>query len=335
MRVLVTGGAGFIGHHVAKALLERGDEVIALDDFNDYYDPAQKLANAAQLAAFARCRMIHGDIRDAALLAHIFSTRPDVIVHLAGYAGVRNSVSHPSLYFDVNLRGSIGLLELARECSAGNFVFASTSSVYGHGSAVPFSESDPCVQPPQPYAASKRAVEQIGYTYHQHYGLNFTVLRFFTVYGPSGRPDMMPGLLAESLFCGRPVSVYAGQFFRDWTFVDDIVAGIVAAADRPLGYEIMNLGRGQPQSLSRFIAAMERAAGRSARLVPAAAPASEMATTWADVGKARRLLGYRPRIDIEEGTQRYCDWFREFHAGRIGAPETIQPQPAGQERTAA
>lgn len=324
MHVLVTGAAGFIGSHVARQFLDRGDRVTGIDNFNDYYDPVQKQANAAGLNARPGFRLIAADICQPAAMEQVFrEARYDAVVHLAGYAGVRNSVANPQLYFDVNLRASLSLIELARHHQSGNFLFASTSSVYGNQASIPFQESDPCVLAPQPYAASKRAVEQIAYTYHQHYGLNFTALRFFTVYGPAGRPDMMPALLAESIHFGRAIPHYRGDFLRDWTFVEDIAAGVVAAADRPLGYRILNLGRGRPEPLQRFIELMEAFAGGRAHLVPTEAPATEMNVTFADIAQASQLLGYQPSVGIEEGVERYCRWYRDFHRDRLGGGSRI------------
>lgn len=333
MRVLITGAAGFIGSHVAEQMLERGDTVTAVDNFNDYYAPAQKQANAARLERFGNCRMIRADIRDSLQMSELFAqARPEVVIHLAGYAGVRNSVAQPALYMQVNLQASIDLLELSRQHDVGNFVFASTSSVYGHNSTIPFVESDPCTLPPQPYAASKRAVEQIGYTWHQHYGLNFTAVRFFTVYGPRGRPDMMPALLADSIHTGRQIRLYQGEFLRDWTFVEDIADGVVAAADRPLGYALLNLGRGQPESLERFIGLMEQSAGGRANLLLTPPPATEIHATWADIGAARRRLDFQPRVDIAEGVERYCQWYQDYHGAsqrtRVAVPLTLPLQPA-------
>ena len=219
MKVLVTGAAGFIGSHLAERLARRGDTVVGVDNFNDYYDPARKRRNAEAVRR-AGATVIETDIRDRARMFALFEEhRFDAVAHIAAMAGVRNSVANPALYMDVNLGGTQVLMDASREFGVQNFVFASTSSIYGDTPNVPFQETDPCLQPPQPYAAAKRAAELLGFTYHKLYDLNFTATRFFTVYGPRGRPDMMPGLLAESLFYGKTIPLYEGDMRRDWTFV--------------------------------------------------------------------------------------------------------------------
>jgi UDP-glucuronate 4-epimerase len=235
MKVLVTGAAGFIGSHLAAKLAQRGDEVVGLDNFNDYYDPAKKRANAQRLQQYPNFKMIEADIRDRQRMFTIFEVEQfEAVAHLAAMAGVRNAVKHPDLYVEVDLNGTQHLMDAGRANDIGNFVFASTSSVYGNTQRIPFVESDPCDRPLQPYAAAKRAAEILGHSYHHLYGLNFTALRFFTVYGPNGRPDMMAYLVAESATKGLQIPLYeGGQMYRDWTFVDDITDGVAAALDRP------------------------------------------------------------------------------------------------------
>ena len=315
MTILVTGAAGFIGSHLAERLCRRGDTVVGLDNFNDYYDPARKRANAARLSAFPNFRMVEADVRDR---ERMFSLLADegitAVAHLAAMAGVRNAVLHPDVYVNVNLNGTQNLLDAARAGgTVGNFVFASTSSVYGNTEQIPFVESDACDGPLQPYDAAKRAAEILGHAYHHLYGLNFTVLRFFTVYGPNGRPDMMAYLLADSLYKGKEIPLYdGGEMYRDWTFVDDITAGIAAALDRPLGYEIINLGRGEPVLLRRFVGIMEELSGRKATLVPMPRLAADFVRNEADISKARRLLGYNPQVSVDEGVRRFWEWYREY-----------------------
>lgn len=316
--ILVTGAAGFIGSHVAQALLARGDTVVGLDNLNDYYDPARKRANLAEVQRdtqyATRFIFIKGDVRDRALISRLFTEHHfDAIVHLAAMAGVRVSIEDPVLYYDVNLNGTLVLLDAAvgrlhsfairnPKSEIPNFVFASTSSVYGAAPQIPFVETDPCNQPLAPYPASKRAAELLGYTYHHLYGLNFTALRFFTVYGPRGRPDMMAYKVADNIYFGREVPLYNnGQMHRDWTYIDDIVQGVVAAVDRPLGYEVINLGRGEPVLLADFVRLIEELTGRKADLIPAPMPEADIPYTYADIGKARRLLGYNPTISVQEG----------------------------------
>ena len=331
--VLVTGAAGFIGSHVTQRLLARGDRVVGLDNLNTYYSPDRKRANLEDLRAAvpdpAGFTFVEGDVRDAPLIARLFGEHAfDAVVHLAAMAGVRQSIDDPRLYYDVNLGGTLGLLEasvgrgLAEPSSdrAPTFVFASTSSVYGATRQIPFVESDPCDRPLAPYAASKRAVELLGYTYHQLYGLHFTSLRFFTVYGPRGRPDMMAYKVLDNIFVGREVPLYsAGQMHRDWTYVDDIAAGVVAASDRPLGYELINLGRGEPVLLAEFVRHLERSAGRKAHLVPAPMPDTDMLYTYADVGKAQRLLGYEPKVSVREGVAAFYAWYVQATRSGSGA----------------
>lgn len=314
MTILVTGAAGFIGSHLAERLLRRGDEVIGLDNFNNYYDPARKRANEARLCAYPNFRMIEADIRDRQrMFAVLAEADINAVAHLAAMAGVRDAQIYPDLYVNVDLNGTQNLFDAARTTGrVGNFVMASTSSVYGNTTQIPFVETDPCDRPLQPYAAAKRAAEILGHAYHHLYGLNLTVVRFFTVYGPNGRPDMMAYLLADSIAKGREIPLYdGGNMYRDWTYVDDTVSGIVAALDRPLGYEIINLGRGEPVLLSDFVAIMEELSGRKANLVPAPRLAADFVRNEADISKARRLLGYDPRVSVVEGVRRFWEWYRE------------------------
>ena len=321
MTVLVTGAAGFIGSHAAAALLRRGDEVIGLDNFDPYYSPARKRLNVREVEREAsrpgQFELIEGDIRDRALLAQLFGSRPiRAVIHLAAMAGVRVSVENPFLYYDVNVMGTLSLLEAVRARAAqtgeapANFVFASTSSAYGRTTVTPFVESDNADRPLAPYAASKRAAEMLGFTYHHLHGLDFTALRFFTVYGPRGRPDMMAYKVLDSAYGGNEVPYYGGgQMYRDWTYVDDIAAGVLAAADRRLGYEIINLGRGEPVRLGDFVGVLERLAGKAPRLVDTPMTDADVSATCADIEKARRLLGYAPVVSVEAGVRKFFEWY--------------------------
>lgn len=311
MKILVTGAAGFIGSHLTEHLVQRGDKVVGLDNFNDYYDPAKKRANEDRLNAYPNFRMVEADIRDRQLVMSLFEAENfDAVAHLAALAGVRNAVKNPLEYVMVDYVGTQNLMDAARATATGNFVFASTSSVYGNTSQIPFLESDPCDRPLQPYAAAKRAAELLGYTYHYLYDLNFTVLRFFTVYGPNGRPDMMAYLVADSVTHGVMVPLYeSGNMYRDWTFVKDTIAGVAAAIDRPMGYEIINLGRGEPTLLSDFVALIEELAGKKANLIHKPKPAADVTATYADIGKARSLLDYSPTVSVQEGVELFWKWY--------------------------
>jgi UDP-glucuronate 4-epimerase len=318
---LVTGAAGFIGSHTAEALLRAGHRVIGLDNLNDYYDPERKRGNLEEVLAGAPrpgdFRFVEGDVRDRGLVRSLLEGEElAAVVHLAAMAGVRASIEQPALYFDVNVGGTLPLLDAARDVSLPQLVLASTSSVYGRTERVPFVETDPCDRPISPYSASKRAVELLAYTYHHLYGLPVTALRFFTVYGPRGRPDMMAYKVLESIRSGRQVPLYnGGRMHRDWTYVDDVVAGVVAAAERPLGFEVVNLGRGEPVLLKDFVEGIEAVTGKSANLVPAPMPDADVPYTYADVGKAARLLGYDPKVSVREGIELFWRWYRRAVLG--------------------
>ena len=293
MKILITGAAGFIGSHLCERLLDRGDTVIALDNFNDYYDPARKRENLHQLSNHSCCILREAAICDEETVNRIFAEhRPEVVVHLAAYGAVRYSIGRAKLYTDVNIGGSVNLLEAAREIGVENFVFASTSSVYGNTKHLPFVETDPCNQPLAPYPASKRAVELMGYTYHHLHGLNFTALRFFNVYGPRGRPDMMPFIVTDSIVNRREIVLFdGGQMKRDWTYIDDIVRGVIAATDKPLGYELINLGRGEPVLMTDFVEIIEGLVGHKAILSTPPAPPSEPKITFRRYRQSASLVG--------------------------------------------
>jgi UDP-glucuronate 4-epimerase len=313
---LVTGSAGFIGSHTAETLLARGDRVVGLDNINDYYDPSRKRSNVAEVRASApdpgAYEFVEGDIRDRALLDRLFTAhRFDAVINLAAMAGVRVSVEDPWLYYDVNLTGTLNILDATVRHGKPNFVLASTSSAYGNTQAVPFVETDSADRPLAPYPASKRSAELLGFSYHHIHGVDFTALRFFTVYGPRGRPDMMAYKVLDSIFLGREVPLYnGGNMHRDWTFVSDIVAGVIAAADRRHGYEIINLGRGEPVLLKDFVDWIESLAGAKAKLVDEPMMAADVKYTYADISKARRLLGYEPKVSVRDGVERFWGWYR-------------------------
>lgn len=312
MKVLVTGAAGFIGSHVAERLARRGDQVVGVDNFNDYYSPSKKRANEQRLEVYPNFKMVEADICDRSRMLALFEQeRFEAVAHLAAMAGVRNAVKRPELYVEVDYVGTQHLMDGARFNEVRNFIMASTSSVYGNTKAIPFRESDPCIEPLQPYAAAKRAAEILGYSYHYLFGLNFTSLRLFTVYGPFGRPDQMAFLVAESITKGTQIPMYeAGEMFRDWTYIDDIVDGFIAALDKPLGYEILNLGRGMPTKLKDFVTLIEELAQGKADVIDRPKPDADVITTFADISKAQRLLGFTPKTSVEEGVISFWNWYK-------------------------
>lgn len=311
--ILITGGAGFIGSRLAQRLLKDGQPIIILDNFNDYYDPQIKRANIAALNGAAQ--VVEGDIRDRALLERLFNEHKiSKVVHLAAMAGVRYSKEMGPLYSDVNTNASVSLMDLARLHDIELFIQASTSSVYGNSDRIPFSEEDTPDFPLAPYPASKRATEIFAHSYHHLFGLNITVLRFFNVYGPHGRPDMMPLLTIDAILQGKTISLFGGGTpRRDWTYVDDTVDGIVAALNRPMGYEIINLGYGDSIALNDFIEIYESLIGKKAITESIPTPLTEPEVLYCDNRRARELLGFSPQVPIAEGLARTWAWYREKH----------------------
>ena len=300
MKVLITGGAGFIGSHVVEALLARGEAVTVLDDFNDFYDPALKRRNVAGFP-----QVIEGDIR-----GKLPAGKFDAIIHLAARAGVRPSLAQPRLYSDVNIAGTQNLLEFARESGIRKFVFASSSSVYGVNQKIPFSEDDPIFKPISPYAATKLAGEALCHVYHHLYGLDMVCLRFFTVYGPRQRPDLAIRKFTQAILAGKPIDVFGdGSTRRDYTHIDDILQGVLAALDRKLGYEVINLGESRTVELCELISLIEKATGKTAKLNRQPLQPGDVPVTFADIAKARRLLDYDPRVPIEDGIARFVHWY--------------------------
>jgi UDP-glucuronate 4-epimerase len=324
--VLITGGAGFIGSHLTRRLLARGDRVTVLDDFNDYYDPERKQRNVAPFLSLGAYRLVVGDIRDAALIDALFAGKTldpardegwgvfDGVIHLAARAGVRPSLREPVLYEDVNCIGTLRLLEAARHHGPRNFVFGSSSSVYGINEKVPFAEHDRIDLPISPYATTKRTGELLCFNYSHLYGLRISCLRFFTVYGPGQRPEMAIHKFTELLARGRTVPMYGtGESRRDYTFVDDIVDGIAAAYDLAPAFEIFNLGGAETTRLVDLVRwlAQELAVEPTIEYLPD--QPGDVPITFADVSKAGRLLGYSPRVPIREGLRRFVAWYRENH----------------------
>lgn len=313
---LVTGGAGFIGSHLCEALLRAGDEVVVIDDFNDYYAPSIKERNVAALGG--RAEIVRGDIRDDALVVSTFAAhRFDRVFHLAARAGVRPSIADPRLYFSTNMDGTLNLLEACRARGVRDFIFASSSSVYGVNTKVPFAESDAIGRTISPYAATKLAGEQMCSNYAHLFGLRAMCLRFFTVYGPRQRPDLAISKFTDAILAGRPIDRYGdGSTARDYTYVDDIVRGVLAAADytEQSAFEVFNLGGAATTTLNELVALVEAAAGKKAAIRQMDNQPGDVPLTYADVTKAERLLGYRPETAIREGVARYVEWYRESGA---------------------
>jgi UDP-glucuronate 4-epimerase len=325
MRALVTGGAGFIGSNLVDRLLDDGWQVTALDNFDPYYDPCQKHRNVARALAHPGYRLLGGDVQDLALLGSAFDqAEPDVVVHLAACAGVRASVEDPVRYLLTNELGGLHVLETCRLRRNTPLVFASTSSVYGRTARVPFEESDPATFPLSPYAASKRAAELMVHTYHHLHQLPVAVLRFFTVYGPRGRPDMAPWLFTEALLRGRTICLHGADTQRDFTYVDDIVAGVVGAIRwllRERSFDTFNLGCSEPVVVRRLIDLLAAELGRTPQVELGELGESESRVTAADVSRARAAFGYEPQVRLEEGVRRWVRWVRESPE----APPELRP----------
>lgn len=311
-RVLLTGIAGFIGSHLARRLLDRGDEVVGLDAFDEtLYPAALHRANLATLAPHPRLRFVEGDLLDAPHVERLVAEQPDVVVHLAALAGVRPSIQAPKRYQRTNIEGTLNVLEACRKSGVRRLVFASSSSVYGARSEVPFRERDPADRPASPYAATKRAGELLCANYAELHGLGATALRFFTVYGPRQRPEMAIHKFARLILDGKPVPLFGdGSTARDYTYVDDIIDGVVAAVDRcaPGAYRVYNLGGSRTTTLKRLVELLEEGLGRRATVEWHPDQPGDVPITYADVDLAAAELGYAPQISIEEGLRRFCAW---------------------------
>jgi UDP-glucuronate 4-epimerase len=318
MKILITGGAGFIGSHLAERYLAKNHEVLVLDNFDTFYDPAIKRLNVEAALTHPRYRLVEGDIRDAECVeSTIASFGPNLIVHLAARAGVRPSIELPLLYQDVNVGGTQVILEAARKADVRRIVFASSSSVYGNDSKVPFSEKDPVMHPVSPYAATKRAGELLGYTYWHLHQIEFCALRFFTVYGPRQRPEMAIHKFTRLIDEGREIPQFGdGSSRRDYTWIEDIVDGIEAAAAKFQGFEIFNLGESKTTSLADLIALISRAAGKPARIQSMPFQPGDVEATYADISHARARIGYAPRCPVEEGIPRFVEWYVSHRAPR-------------------
>lgn len=324
MTILVTGGAGFIGSHLCEALLNDGYTVVCLDNFDPFYNPDIKRKHVEFLLDRPGFKLVEGDIRDRQLLRHIFTRQAiSVVVHLAAKAGVRPSILQPGDYFDVNVNGTLQLLESMAEARVQRLVFASSSSVYGNQVKVPFSESDEVNHPISPYAASKRSGELLAYTYHHLYGMDVSCLRLFTVYGPRQRPDLAIHKFAQLAFNHQPISLYGdGKTRRDYTFVGDIVRGIRQLLRvYPRGYEVFNLGSGAPVSLLDLVRALEQVLGRPLDVQFREKQAGDVEQTFADIRKANRYFGYAPGIQLEAGIKQFFEWFYRAEQSKRSIPQ--------------
>jgi UDP-glucuronate 4-epimerase len=336
-KVLVTGGAGFVGSSVAMALLARGDDVVIVDEMNDYYDVRIKENNLCRLSEMVandddvqesqsrRLTIYRGDICDEEFMLHVFETeRPKWVCHMAARAGVRPSIQDPYIYIHSNIRGTTHLMELSHKFGIENFVFASSSSVYGGSKSTFFNEDEVVDNPVSPYAASKKACELLAYTYHHLYQLNVTGLRFFTVYGPRGRPDMAPFKFIDRLSRGLELQQFGdGSSSRDYTYIDDIVDGILRAVDRPYPYQVFNLGKGSGTSLKEFIEIVEKHVGQTAIIKILPDQLGDVPYTCADVSKAYDLLGYTATISFDEGIRRTVHWYDVEYVKNI---KCIEPE---------
>jgi UDP-glucuronate 4-epimerase len=318
MAILVTGGAGFVGSHLVEELLARGEQVVVLDDFNDYYDPASKERNLAAVAFRPELTLVRGNVAEPDAVEAAFAVAPvRAVVHLAARAGVRPSLLDPLLYERTNVQGTMLLLDASRRAEVERFIFAGSSSVYGADTPVPFREDAPADRPISPYAATKRAAEMACHTYHHLYGLPVTCLRLFTVYGPRQRPDLAIHAFTRDILAAREIQIFGdGSSARDYTYVGDIVDGLLAALDRPepFGYEIFNLGNSHPVVLRDLIRMLEAVLDRPAHVRYVGEQPGDVPLTYADITKARRLLAYSPRVPLAEGLARFAAWYLAEHA---------------------
>ncbi|MDR6454224.1 NAD-dependent epimerase [Variovorax paradoxus] len=321
MKILLTGCAGFIGMHVAKILLLRGDDVLGIDNLNDYYDPELKRARLGQLKGYSRFKFMNGDISDRAFVEEVFSAeKPDRVINLAAQAGVRYSIENPHAYIQSNIVGFINILEGCRNNAIQHLVYASSSSVYGGNIKMPFSVSDRVDNPVSLYAATKKSNELMAHTYSHLYKLPTTGLRYFTVYGPWGRPDMSPWLFTSAITEGRPIKIFnQGKMQRDFTYIDDIAEGTVRALDREIHqpYKVYNIGNQQPVELMEFIGIIERELGREAQKEFLPMQPGDVVATFADVGELKREVGYEPKTHLNVGLANWVKWYKDYTLSRV------------------
>ncbi|MDJ0763806.1 MAG: GDP-mannose 4,6-dehydratase [Myxococcota bacterium] len=318
MRILITGGAGFIGSHLAERLLTETHEVVCLDNFNDFYDPVLKQRNIEKALSYRRYTLITGDILDVDLLEQVFGDTFDAVVHLAAYAGVRPSIERPSTYQRVNVEGTVNLLEQCRIHNIPKFIFASSSSVYGGRTDVPFRETDDVTRPISPYAATKVAGEALCHTFHHLFGINIYALRFFTVYGPRQRPEMAIHLFASHILRGEPLPLFGnGKSARDYTYIDDIIDGVVAAISHCDGFSVINLGGSNTTALNDLVDIIGNRLELTPLIKQAPDQPGDVPITFADVERAKAVLGYAPKVDIREGIDRFCAWLEKQRPSEV------------------
>ena len=313
MRILITGCAGFIGSHLTDRLLKDGYEVIGIDNFNDYYDPRVKKRNLDQAKKSKHFKLYREDILNFEAMKKIFkNAQPEKVVHLAARAGVRPSIADPLLYSQMNVLGTVNLLKLSVDSKVQQFIFGSSSSVYGNSKKIPFREDDLCDKIISPYGSSKRAAEFWVESFYKTYGLKSIILRLFTVYGPRGRPDMAPALFTKAILEGKPIYQFGdGSSSRDYTYIDDIVDGLARALDTDLDFEIINLGNNHPVTLSDFIKTISNTIGGKAQIKHLPRQPGDVEKTWANIEKAQKKLSWKPEIDINNGLRSYTKWLKE------------------------
>ena len=312
-KILVTGAAGFIGSHLVDRLLAKGYQVVGVDNFNDYYDPKIKEENLKEALKSAEFKLYRINILDFEKVLKIFKKeKPDKVLHLAARAGIRPSIMNPLLYGQVNVLGTVNLLKIAVESKIEQFIFGSSSSVYGESKQLPFTEDNPCENIISPYGASKRSAEFFVETFYRNFGLKSVILRFFTVYGPRGRPDMAPALFANAILRGKTINQFGnGSTSRDYTYIDDITEGIIKSLASKSDFEIINLGNNHPVTLSEFIATLEKIIGKRAKVVILPKQSGDVEITWADTSKAKKLLGWQAETSLKLGLEKYKQWLKK------------------------
>lgn len=322
MTILVTGGAGFIGSHLIERLLSEGKRVVVIDNFNDFYPPAYKRENISAAHFNSNLTLYETDIRDTAACKEIFEKHTiEKVVHLAAQAGVRPSIEQPLLYEEINCKGTLNMLEMSRVYKIRQFIFGSSSSVYGNNRKVPFSEDDPVNEPISPYAATKRAGELYCYNYHHLYKMSICCLRFFTVYGPRQRPDLAIRKFTELIDSNQPITMYGdGTTQRDYTFFSDIIDGMVSALNKEFDFEVVNLGDSNPIQLTRLIELIEQGLGKKAQIRKLPEQPGDVHKTYADIRKAERFLHYRPKVSIEQGIRLFMEWYKDRKKQHIKSP---------------